>query len=290
MIAVVGLTAFLPAQTRVVVDKIVADKEVQVSGHRLHYLESGAGPPVILLHGLGADVRAWRFTIPVLAENFHVYALDQIGFGQSEKPEISYRVSTLVDALLGFQDVLGIKKASLVGNSLGGWVAALAATSHADRVDKLVLVDAAGYGEDPAQLVREFLSQLDPNVVAAAEQLLSSLNPGDQRVIEAAAASYFARRMGRNDGFAVASLAESFMRGDDVLGPEVKQLRAPTLVVWGRDDKTIPLRAGEAFGEDIPGARLVVLDHCGHRPQIECAPAFNAAVKPFLLGETNPAR
>ena len=98
----------------------IEDKTVEVAGDSLHYLEAGAGPPLVLLHGLGADVRVWRFAIPVFAGSFHVYALDQIGFGQSDKPEIQYRVGTLVDSLTGFLDAVHVEKTSLIGNSLGG--------------------------------------------------------------------------------------------------------------------------------------------------------------------------
>jgi pimeloyl-ACP methyl ester carboxylesterase len=177
---------------------------------------------------------------------------------------------------------VGADKTSIVGNSLGGWVATMFATAHPARLTKLVLVDSAGYGEDPAQMVRDYLSQFDPSTVAAAERFLGSMNPEDQRLVEAAAVAYFARRLARDDGYAVASLVESIMRGEDVLGPEVKQIGAPTLVVWGRNDPIIPLRVGQLLARDIPNARAAVLDGCAHRPQTECAPAFIRAVEQFL--------
>jgi pimeloyl-ACP methyl ester carboxylesterase len=259
-----------------------ADKQVDVAGHRLHYLEAGTGPPLVLVHGLGADVRTWRFVIPALSSNFHVYAIDLLGFGRSDKPQIPYRIGTLVESLTGFLDAVGVERTSIVGNSLGGWVATMFATAHPDRLAKLVLVDSAGYGEEPAQMVRDYLSQFDPSTVAAAERLLGSMNPEDQRLVEAAAVAYFARRLSRDDGHAVAALVESIMRGEDALGPEVKLIRAPTLVIWGRNDPIIPLRVGQTLAKDIPNARAIVIDACGHRPQTECAPAFTRAVDQFL--------
>jgi 2-hydroxy-6-oxonona-2,4-dienedioate hydrolase len=211
-----------------------------------------------------------------------VYAVDQIGFGQSDKPPLAYRVGTLVDSLSAFLTKVGIDKPALVGNSLGGWVAAKFAIAHPERVDRLVLVDAAGYADDPAQLIGDFLSQMDPAVVAATEQMLRSMNAVDQRNLEAAAASYFARRSPSGDGYASVALVESMVRGEDLIGPEIKHMLVPTLVVWGQDDPVISLRAGEALATDIPGARRVVLEHCGHRPQTQCSAAFNAAVMPFL--------
>ena len=281
-LAVVGLSNGLPSISVSAQSPAIADKHVDAGGHRLHYLEAGAGPPVVLVHGLGADVRTWRLAIPTLASDFHVYAIDLLGFGKSEKPEIPYRIGTLVDSLTGFLDAVGVEKTSIVGNSLGGWVAAMFTTSHPARVAKLVLVDSAGYGEEPAQMVRDYLSRFDPATVAAAEQFLSALNPEDQRRVEAAAVEYFARRTSREDGYAVAALVESILQGQDVLGPEVKQIGAPTLVIWGRNDPVIPLRVGQTLGRDMPNAKLTVLDGCGHRPQTECASAFNTALKQFL--------
>src|SRR5215472_8005523 len=97
-----------------------ADRQVQVFGQKIHYIEAGSGSTVILLHGLGGDATNWQFTIPALASHHHIFVPDQIGFGQSDKPMIDYRVSTLVDFLAEFCAKVGIEKATVVGNSLGG--------------------------------------------------------------------------------------------------------------------------------------------------------------------------
>jgi len=261
------------------------DKTVLVAGHTAHFLEAGAGPPVVLLHGLGADARAWRNTLPVLAKSHHVYALDLLGFGQSEKPQIPYRIATLGDFVIGFLDAVEIKKATVVGHSLGGWVAARVAATNPNRVDKLVLVDAAGYAEDQALVIHDFLSQLDPATAKSVEQILSSLGSmpaANQQALRDLAMSYFARRLARPDGFATAALVESILKGQDVLDGTLDQIKAPTLVVWGRNDPVVPLRAADAFAKDIHGARRVILDGCGHRPQLECAAEFNAEVLKLL--------
>jgi pimeloyl-ACP methyl ester carboxylesterase len=277
-IAVASALAAMPLAAEA---PVVLDKEIDVSGYRLHYLEAGTGTPVVLLHGLGADVRTWRQAIPRLATHAHVFALDQLGFGRSEKPQIAYRVQTLVDSLQSFLDAVHVSKATVVGNSLGGWVAAAFATAHPERLVRLVLVDAAGYGE-PGQIIQDYLGQFDPAMVARAEQFLGSMTVEDRRTLEAAVASYFARTSSRPDGYAMASLIESIVRGEDALGSSVQKIRAPTLVVWGRNDRVVPLRVGDALASDIPDARKVVLDGCGHRPQAECPAAFNEAVEQFL--------
>jgi pimeloyl-ACP methyl ester carboxylesterase len=265
---------------------LVQDNSVSVGGYRLRYLEAGSGPPIVLLHGLGADSRTWRLAMPVLAGQGHVYALDQLGFGQSEKPEISYRVQTLVDSLGGFLDAMHVDRASIVGNSLGGWVAASFAASHPERVDHLVLVDAAGYGE-PGQIVQDYLSRFDPGMAAQAQQFLSGLSPEERTAMEAALAAYFARRS-RGDGYAMGSLIQSIVRGEDALGDSVKRIQAPTLVLWGRNDPVIPVGTADKLAGDIPKAKKIVLDGCGHRPQVECSAVFAKAVQKFLAPVAGP--
>lgn len=107
---------------------------------------------MVLLHGLGGDGSRWGPNILLLATNFHVIALDQIGFGQSEKPLAKYHNGMLSEFLVEFLKALGIQKASLVGNSMGGYVAAYTAVHYPDTVDRLVLVDGGGYkrtGDEP---------------------------------------------------------------------------------------------------------------------------------------------
>ena len=100
-----------------------AARDVTVLGFTLHYLEAGRGAPVVLLHGLGGDGSRWAPNIDPLAKDFHVFALDQIGFGQSDKPLANYHTGMLSEFLVGFLKAVGVQKASLVGNSMGAGVA-----------------------------------------------------------------------------------------------------------------------------------------------------------------------
>src|SRR5215212_7496178 len=115
---------FLIAITLCVVSVVNAQtsKEVLVFGQKIHYVEAGSGPTVILLHGLGGSTQVWQFNIAALAEKYHVIAPDQIGFGKSDKPLVNYRIRTYVDFLDQFCKQLKIERASLVGSSMGGWV------------------------------------------------------------------------------------------------------------------------------------------------------------------------
>src|ERR1044071_2759248 len=133
-------------------------KETTVFGQKIHYVEAGSGPNVILLHGLGGSSQGWQFNVGPLAEKFHVFVPDQIGFGKSDKPLVNYRIRTYVDFLDQFCKQLKIERATLVGNSMGGWIAAAFTAAFPDRVDKLVLVDAAGYAPPKDLDTRSFYS------------------------------------------------------------------------------------------------------------------------------------
>src|SRR6185436_17431723 len=150
------------------------EKETLVFGQKIPYVEAGAGPTVILLHGLGGSSGAWRPNIGPLAEKFHVYVPDQIGFGKSDKPLVMYRIRTYVDFLDQFCKQLKIERASLIGNSMGGWIAAAFTAAFPDRVDKLVLEDAAGY-TPPKDFDMKALVGLNPTTREGMKVLVSKV-------------------------------------------------------------------------------------------------------------------
>lgn len=262
-----------------------ASKQVEVFGQKIHYLEAGSGPNVILLHGLGADATNWAANTSLLARSFHVYVPDQIGFGESDKPLINYRVATLVDFLDGFCKKLGIAKASVVGNSLGGWTAMAFTLAHPDKVEKMVLVDAAGYSFDrlgQPKPTREMLEALNPSTVAASKAVLGIILANKAMVTDGLAEQLFTGHLKHNDGYTIDRFIDSILRGEDVVDGKLGAIKAPTLVVWGREDALTPLAGGKLMATEIAGAESVILDHCGHVPQLECAGAFNAALLKFL--------
>jgi pimeloyl-ACP methyl ester carboxylesterase len=106
-------------------------------------------------------------------------------------------------------------------------------------------------------------------------------------ITDATVEQFFAQRLKRGDGYTISQFLESALTGQDFLDNKVKQIKAPTLVVWGRQDELTPLAMGEAFAQDIAGAQKAYLDKCGHVPQLECAAAFNEALLKFLNGTTS---
>jgi len=264
-----------------------ASKQVEVFGQKIHYLEAGSGPNVILLHGLGADATNWAASTSLLAKSFHVYVPDQIGFGESDKPLINYRVATLVDFLDGFCKKLGIAKASIVGNSLGGWAAMAFTLAHPDKVEKMVLVDAAGYSFErlgQQKPTHEMLDALNPSTLAEAKGVLGIILANKALANDAFAEQLFTAHLKHNDGYTIERFIDSILRGEDVVDGKLGAIKAPTLVVWGREDALTPLAGGKLMATEIAGAESVILDHCGHVPQLECAAPFNSAVLKFLSG------
>jgi pimeloyl-ACP methyl ester carboxylesterase len=264
-------------------------KHVEIYGQKIHYLEAGSsGPSVILLHGLGGDATNWAQTIPALASKYHVYAPDQIGFGQSDKPIVNYRVATLVEFLDQFYQKLGIEKATLVGNSFGGWAAAAFAVAHPQKVDKLALVSAAGYsakGYAKRETLKELYPAFNPSTTADMRRLFELLFYDKAMSTDAVVVPSFAKKLKTGDGYTINSFMDSILRSEDFIDDKVKTIKAPTLVIWGKEDKLNPLAMGEAFAQDISGAQKVIIEQCGHVPQIEKAPAFNSALLKFLAGE-----
>jgi pimeloyl-ACP methyl ester carboxylesterase len=262
-----------------------AEKWATVFGARIHYLEAGSGPVVILLHGLGGSSSNWAPTIAPLAQKYRVIVPDQIGFGKSDKPLLNYRVATLVDFLDGFYKQLGIQKASLVGNSLGGFTAAAFALAHPDKVDKVVLVDAAGFAVK-SELDPRVINGLNPSTRQQVRDILSLVFYNKEMFSsEAAVDSFLTSRVMTGDGYTIQRFIDSIAHGDDVLDGKLGAIKQPTLIVWGRQDGLTPLAIGERFNKEIAGSQLVVIDKCGHVPQLEKPAEFNAALLKFLSGE-----
>jgi 2-hydroxy-6-oxonona-2,4-dienedioate hydrolase len=257
------------------------DREIAVFGQKIHYVEVGAGPPVILLHGLGGSTQNWALNFGPLSREFHVIIPDQIGFGTSDKPLINYRIATYVDFLDQFCKQLKIERATLVGGSMGGWVAAAFALAFPDRVDRLVLVDAAGYAP-PANFDYRTLYGLNPSSREGMKQLAGRIFFNKAFATDQVMDQFIAQRVGAGDGYTINMIIASMIRGEDFLDNRVQDIKQPTLIVWGREDGLITLSDGQRFKKEIPNSTLVVIEQCGHVPNFEKAAEFNTALLKFL--------
>jgi len=265
-------------------DASVADKYTTVFGAKIHYLEAGTGPAVILIHGLGGSTANWAPTIAPLAQKYRVLVPDQIGFGKSDKPMLNYRVATLVDFLDGFYKQVGIQKASLVGNSLGGFTAAAFAIAHPEKVDKLVLVDAAGFAVT-GDIDPKVLNGLNPSTRQQIKDLIGLIFYNKEQFIsDAAVEAFLASRVTAGDQYTIQRFIDSIGHGEDMLDGKLGAIKNPTLIVWGREDGLTQLAMGQRFNKEIAGSQLFVIEKCGHVPQIEKPAEFNAGLLKFLDG------
>jgi len=265
-----------------------ADKTVAVFGQTIHYWDVGSGPVVVLVHGLGSRKEDWLPVVAPLSQKYRLLVPDQIGFGHSDKPLMDYRIQTYVDFLDEFLRDLKVEKASLVGESLGGWISALYAAeitggAHVVPMEKLVLVDAAGLNQEkPVPPV------LNPSTLAAMRGLMEAVFYDTSWLTEDALRKIFADKLSVHDGYTVRTILANPALASERLDNRLAEIHVPTLVVWGKQDNLLPIASGERYAAGIPGARMISFDKCGHVPPIEKAEEFVSAVTAFLSG-TAPA-
>jgi pimeloyl-ACP methyl ester carboxylesterase len=264
-------------------------RDVEVDGRRYCVADVGAGPALVLLHGLGGSLYDWRHLLRPLAEERRVVAIDLLGAGESDKPESEdYSVAAQARRIRALLDRLGIERASLMGNSYGGGIALRFAQDWPDRVDRLVLVNSICYAKDVPTYVdlvrwpfadcvadtlplREMAgwvlrgSYRDPGKLSEKEldTYVDELRaPGRRRTV---------LRFIRDVVPADATEFEARLRG----------VKTPALLIWGRHDTTVPLGLGRALEKDLPNARLVELD-AGHVPNQEIPDEVLRLTREFL--------
>ena len=257
------------------------ERTVPVFGETIHYWDLGSGPVVVLLHGLGDRKESWLPVIPTLSQKYRVIAPDQIGFGKSAKPLLDYRVQTYVDFLNEFLRNLKIQRASLVGESLGGWISALYAVesssdTHLVPLEKLVLVDAAGLKQDKP------VPDLNPSSLASMRRVMELVFYDTSWLTDDRLHQIFTDKLSQQDGYTTHAFLSNPAIAAERVDARLGEIRVPTLVVWGRQDQLIPLEAGERYAKGISGAKLVTFDKCGHVPGAEHTAEFLGAIEDFL--------
>lgn len=245
----------------------------RVHHHHIAYYEMGSGPPLVLVHGMsGSPALEWGRVMTPLSRRYRVIAPFQIGFAPSDQPAgLAYDAATFVDSLGGLLSLIGAANATLIGESFGGWVVAQYALRQQRQsvwkqslppISRLVIVDGAvqvrpSQGRDGAQQ-----SINHPDVAKLAHTFYGSQPAADNGAVTRAAAPHI--------------LAQQ------VTDAELKTLEIPTLVIWGREDRLIPVEDGRHVASRIPGARTVIIGDCGHIPAVEQPRAFLGALGGFL--------
>ena len=261
-------------------------KEVTVFGYKLHYLEAGRGAPVILLHGTGGEGARWMPQIQGLSSDFRVIALDQIGFGQSDKPMTNYHSGVFAGYLAGFMKAIGVPKASLIGQSMGAAVALSLAVEKPEMVERLVLVNGGAYRSGPPMprtTPPDWHARQIANAATLAEsrEYMEKLYYDHSFVTDKLVEQNLLQRL--RSAYTIESMQNAADRGlGGVSEDEVRGIKAPTLLVWGANDKLSPPANADKLNVVIKGSRKVLIDKAGHYPFLEHPDRFNQVVREFL--------
>ena len=240
---------------------------------RVEATEYGAGRPFLLLHGGAGPQSVTGFAEMLAATGSRVIVPVHPGFGGTARPEHLHSMRGLALTYAGLLDELGLDGVTVIGNSIGGWIAAELAAHASPRISGAVLVDAGGL-EVEDHPAADFFS-LTPDQVTD----MAYYEPEKFRVDFAALPDQAKAAMAGNQAALRAYTAGGMT--DPSLPGRLAAVRIPVLVVWGAADRIYPLEQGEAFAKAIPGARLTVLDKAGHLPQLEAPSELLAAVLDF---------
>ena len=261
-----------------------------------HYLESGSGPPLLLLHGLGASGFSWRDNIGALSRLFRVVAPDLPPHGRSPAPlNGDYSLAGQVKGIIGFMDLLGISKAALAGNSLGGGLALLLAHDFPERVSALVLLAPAaaltrlpyifyplrlpGLGKMLAPLL------LGPWIIPLALRLIYHRR---ELITPQVVAGYAAPFKEPRRRLALASLCRQVeLPPLTAIEAMLAQLNPPTAIIWGEQDRILPVSHAQWLRERLPQATINLLPAVGHAPQEEVPALVNEIIIDFLTRSIN---
>jgi 4,5:9,10-diseco-3-hydroxy-5,9,17-trioxoandrosta-1(10),2-diene-4-oate hydrolase len=252
------------------------------------------GSTVVLIHGIGSSMEDWSHNIHTLAERHRVYAMDLVGNGRSDKPAAPYSFPYFAQFVHDFLQAQDVDRVNLVGNSMGGGIVLQFALQFPDKLEKLVLVDCAGLGREVSlffrlptlPLVGKWLSR--PSRKGAAQLLHETFYDPALITDELIDFQYQLSALPGAQGAMLSTLRRNVTlrglrdRAWRSIVEELHNITAPTLIVWGQQDRILPVAHAQVARDRIANARLHIINQCGHMPQMERPDEFNAVVLEFL--------
>jgi pimeloyl-ACP methyl ester carboxylesterase len=255
-------------------------RSTTIDGMFIHYDVTGPadGSPVVLVHGLGGRAEDWVNLAPYLTRaGYRVYMPDLPGYGRSAEPaNFSYSVPDEANVVVAFMDAMKLGQVDLGGWSMGGWIVQWIASQHPDRVKRLILFDAAGLSVKPEWNTGLFT----PQDAAQVDQLDALLMPDPPKLPGFVAADIL--RISRNHAWVMHRALDSMLTGQFATDKLLPELKMPVLLVWGAEDRIIPLDLADTIHRLVPQSRLDVIPGCGHLAPRECAPQIGPGVVNFL--------
>ena len=255
----------------------------QVGPYRVHYFEGGKGPPLIFIHGLEGESLNWVEPMLDLRGHFHVYAIDLLGHGQTQQPDIAYSIQQQSEMLRQFLAAQNIKSADLVGVSMGGWVVLKLAVEHPEVVNRLVVADAAGLKFQRNFTVETFLPRT-PEELTAFMAVLTPRQYHPPYPLTRDLLQQFAQH-----AWITRRIFDSMLTYQDVLDGKLEGVNIPVLIIWGKEEKLIPMSVGEQMKQQLPQSSLLVCTDSGHLAVYECWKKLKPEVAAFLSSPERPA-
>ena len=261
---------------------------LETDERRIYYDDTGGDlPALVLLQGFMASRGVWKWQVEAFSPHFRVITMDNRDAGESDPESDSYSMADLAGDVASLMDALGIAKASVVGHSMGGYVALQFAASYPERLDKLVLVGTSALaggalGRPAPSYDRDRFIEDPVERTRSRYGLLTAPGYFDSHPEQLEALAESARGNRLNFEAMTRQSDSAFMTHD--AREALPKITAPVLVVHGDLDKTIPISAGRKIAEAIPGARMVEYEGVGHLPHIERVEEFNREVLAFLTG------
>jgi abhydrolase domain-containing protein 6 len=264
-------------------------RSVPVGGFEWPYLEGGprGTTPLVLVHGFGGDKDNWAMIAPYLTDQYHVIVPDLVGFGDNARAhDVPYDIAAQTDRLIGFLDALGIDRCHLVGNSMGGWIALQAALDHPERLTTLTLVNNAGVvGSRESTLQQMPRTAQSPLVPTSAQDLkrLMGFIAHKPRYIPARFLDVTFEDRKEHLGLLDKIFWTIVEDGDErPLNDRLKDVAAPTLIIWGRHDQLIDVSCVAELEAGIARSESVIFEDAGHVPMIEKPGAMAGVLRRFL--------
>jgi 2-hydroxy-6-oxonona-2,4-dienedioate hydrolase len=262
---------------------------VDAGGIRTRSLRAGSGEAVVFLHGTSGHLEAFSRNVAPHAEHYAVHAIDMLGHGYTDKPDHPYEIPRYVEHLLAYFDAVGIDRAHIVGESLGGWVGARTAVDHPERVASLQLLCAGGTVANP-----EVMQRIDSSTRRAVATddigltrrrlrlLMADEADATEELVEVRHRIYHQPDFVANIDNLL-SLQKMEIRTRNLLTPEqMGRITCPTLIVWGRNNPFGEVPEARAMHEAIAGSQLELFEDTGHWPQHEQAATYNPLSLEFL--------
>lgn len=280
--------AYLPMET--VSPKELAgpnDKFINVKGLEIRYVVEGEGEPIVLVHGMGCSVYSWRKLIPLLSDEYKVYAFDLPGFGLSDKPaDYDYSLKSQGEFVIDFLDAIGIDKAILLGHSMGGVIVGYATANHPERVTKLILNNPGYYSGGAPEFLKYLFFPLDRISSRMffnrdfEREMLKIMYYDDSLATDETIDAYLLA--GKTPGAVDALTAMGRSEGVKKYVGITNRIKVPTLIVWGKNDANIHFEDSKRLHNEIQGSEIIYIDNCGHMVPEEKPQEMAAAIKKFL--------